>query len=74
MKCAGCSREIEVGDSYLEATASEILGSTDTAVDDLIAEVTGGRDGKVVYCEDCTEPGGRFRMNTYYGDEDEDVA
>lgn len=71
MKCAGCGYVLEVGDAYLEATASEIMGGSD-ALDGVLADILGSGNGeKLVYCEDCTEEGGCFKMSTYYGDEDE---
>lgn len=70
MKCAGCRRELEVGDQYIEATASEFMGQDDDGLDDLMAMVMGSdRGNMVVYCEDCTKPGGDFMLNTIYGDE-----
>lgn len=73
MRCAGCSRDLEVGDHYIEDTASGFLGQGDGAGDDVIAMIFGGRDGKVIYCEDCTQEGGDYMFETVYGDE-EDVA
>jgi hypothetical protein len=68
--CAGCQRELEVGDNYIEAAASEYLDIEDTGVDGLMAEILGGTSsGKIIYCEDCTQAGGKFRFSTYYGDE-----
>lgn len=77
MRCFGCNREIEVGDHYIEDKASGFLGhdptATDMEVDNLIGELFSGRaDGKVVFCTDCTQPGGDYKFETYYGDEDED--
>jgi hypothetical protein len=73
VKCFGCQRELEVGDLYIEDTASgfrEMNGSA--GVDGLIAELFGGHDDKIVFCEDCTTrtPGGRYRFETVYGDEE----
>lgn len=66
MKCVGCSKELEVGDRYIEGTASEFVGGEHhPGTDLLVAELLGGVGGKVVYCEDCTEEGGDFRMQTY---------
>lgn len=73
MKCAGCHHELGIGDAYIEGTASEYLGQdVDPQVGDLMAEIlSGSRTGaKIVYCEDCTEEGGRFRLRSYYGDDD----
>jgi hypothetical protein len=70
VRCAGCQNELEVGDQYIEATASEYLGTEDTGLDGLMGEIFGsGAGAKIVYCEDCTEDGGRFRLSTFYGDE-----
>jgi hypothetical protein len=75
VRCAGCSRELEVGDQYIEGTAGEFLGQdVDEGVESLLASVLGsGRGDKIVYCEDCTQKGGDFLLNTVYGDEDEDA-
>ena len=76
MNCAGCRRQLEVGDRYIQATASEYLGveqgrEATPELDGIMAEVLGsGHGDKVVYCEDCTVPGGHFRFDTVYGDED----
>lgn len=70
MVCAGCRRELEVGDQYIEATASEFMGHDKDGLDDLMALVMGsGRGEQIVYCEDCTQPGGDFMFNTVHGDE-----
>ena len=70
MICAGCQRELEPGDQYIAGQASEYVGKPESAeIDDLMAEILG--DGKrIIYCEDCTEPGGDFKFATYYGDDD----
>jgi hypothetical protein len=31
--------------------------------------VFGGSGGEVVFCEDCTEPGGEYLFETVYGDD-----
>jgi hypothetical protein len=70
MRCAGCRSEIEVGDRYIEATASEFMGHADDGLDGLMAEILGSGNGdKLVYCEDCTEDGGQWHFETFYGDE-----
>lgn len=72
MNCAGCHREIEVGDRYIEDTASGFTnGDASPEVDGLIAEIMGGRDGKVFFCDDCTVEGGDYLFETFYGDEDD---
>ena len=78
MKCCGCNRTLEVGDLYIEDTASGFMGKenpdeSDTDADNLVAELLGGVGGKVFFCEDCTdtESDGRYRFETVYGDEDE---
>lgn len=72
MTCAGCQRDLEVGDQYIVGTASEYLRQdVSSEVGGLLAEILGGRpDSKIVYCEDCTQAGGDFMLSTYYGDED----
>jgi hypothetical protein len=75
VKCFGCQRELEVGDYYIEDTASGFCETdANPAVDGLIAELFGGStSGKVVFCEDCTHTtaDGRYLFETVYGDEDE---
>jgi hypothetical protein len=76
--CAGCKRELDVGDQYIEGTASEMIGrDVGPEAEALIADIMGGNasldgsmGGEIVYCEDCTVRGGNFRFNTYYGDEE----
>lgn len=71
MICAGCRRTLEVGDQYIEDTASGFIDQdADPLIDGLIADIFGGR---VIFCEDCTETTreGRYRFSTYYGDEED---
>jgi hypothetical protein len=73
MRCVGCNREIEIGDSYIEDTASGFMSALGTEtdaseIDGLVAELLGGTNGKVVYCEDCTQEGGNYKFETFYGD------
>lgn len=71
ISCAGCNREIEVGDRYiLDTPAGFMKKEPDPMVDGIIAELFGATDGKVRFCEDCTEPGGNYHFETYYGDEE----
>lgn len=73
MKCAGCNKEIEIGDHYIEDTPSGFLEENDNVgVDEFIVILMGGTAGKIYFCEDCTEPGGDYLFETYYGDEDEE--
>lgn len=80
MICAGCRRELEIGDQYIQGTAGDYLHQdVDPEIGSLLADILGGNgalDGaansKIIYCEDCTEPGGDFRFSTYYGDEDDE--
>jgi hypothetical protein len=71
MRCSGCRRDLEVGDQYIEDTASGFMDRADDGLDGLMAEIMGAGNGKIVYCEDCTQDGGRYRFNTVYGDEDD---
>lgn len=72
MNCGGCRREIEVGDRYIEDTASGFVqGDANPEVDGLISEIMGGQNGKVFFCEDCTQDGGDYMFETCYGDEDD---
>lgn len=71
MTCGGCRREIEVGDQYIEDTASGFMDHDADGLDDLMAEIMGGTAGKVFYCEECcTRDGGKYRFSTFYGDEE----
>ncbi len=70
LRCIGCFRELEVGDRYIEDTSSGFLKmDSEPSVDGLMADVFGGKNGKVIFCEDCTEDGGDYRLETVYGDE-----
>lgn len=71
MICSGCRREIEVGDNYIEDTASGFLKEDKSDHDDLIAEIFGNTGGKIIYCQECTIPGGDYMFETYYGEEEE---
>ena len=70
LRCAGCNRELEVGDRYIEDTPSGFMKAGDSGMDDLLASILGGSGGKIAYCEDCTQDGGDYLWETYYGDED----
>jgi hypothetical protein len=77
MICAGCRRELEVGDQYIEDSASGYIGAeADPMIDGLIADIMGGAGGKVIFCEDCTipDPSSKYRFSTYYGDEEDNDA
>jgi hypothetical protein len=66
MNCAGCSREFQDGDRFIIDTSAGFTRSEpDPVVDDLIAEVFGAEDGKLRLCEDCTEPGGTYQLETF---------
>lgn len=70
MRCAGCNRELEIGDRYITDTSSGFTKSAeDPAADEIVAMILGGFAGKIVFCEDCTEPGGDYLYETVYGDE-----
>lgn len=70
MRCFGCKREIEIGDRYIEDSASGFSGQESTPeIDGLIADIFGGAGGKVVFCDDCTVDGGDYMFETFYGDE-----
>lgn len=52
MICAGCRRTLEVGDQYIDDTASGFVGQdADPLIDGLIADIMGG---------DSTLSGGRW--------------
>jgi len=60
---------LEIGDRYIVDTSSGFTKSpADPGVDDLIAGIFGGSDGKLRFCEDCTEPGGDYLFETFYGE------
>jgi len=74
LRCMGCNRELEIGDRYITDTPSSFTKSESNAdIDGLIAEIFGGTGGKVAFCEDCTEPGGDYLFETFYGDEADDA-
>jgi hypothetical protein len=53
VKCFGCQRNLEVGDLYIEDTASGFSDQdANVEVDGLIAELFGGHGDKVIFCED----------------------
>lgn len=76
MICAGCRRELEVGDHYIIGTTAEMMHgrgaeTKDAFVEGLVAEILGGgQTGQIIYCEDCTVDGGEFLPETYWGDDD----
>lgn len=72
MICAGCQRELQVGDRYIEDTASGFLktdGEGEAVTDYLIGMVLGGGESKLRYCEACTQPGGDYMFETFYGED-----
>jgi hypothetical protein len=72
MKCAGCNRKIEVGDRFIRDTPSGFLKKDDDlGIDDILSTLLGGDGTDIFYCEDCTQPGGFYTIETYYGDEEE---
>ncbi len=74
LRCAGCNRELQVGDRYIEDSASGFMKKDDgPELDDLMALVLGGSGGKIRYCEDCTQDGGDYFFETVYGDEADDA-
>lgn len=73
MLCAGCKREIEIGDHYIEDTVSGFMkGDTDSKFDNLVSEILGGSGGKIIYCEECTKEGGDYLFETFYGEESDE--
>jgi hypothetical protein len=76
VKCAGCQKELEVGDRYIEDTASGFIGKeSNPEIDSLVADIMGGdasgsTEGKVVFCDDCTVSGGDYLFETYWGDDE----
>jgi len=74
VKCAGCDRELEAGDRYIEDTAGGFFGvGTHPEVDTVMGELLSGRvDGRMVFCEDCTTPGGTYEFKSYDGDEEQE--
>jgi hypothetical protein len=72
MKCFGCQHELEVGDRYIEDTASGFIGQeANDGIDGLIADLFGGHGGKVIFCAECTQAGGDYKFETVWGDEDD---
>lgn len=70
MRCAYCWSEIEVGDRVIRARPSEFMGAEDDGFDEFMADLFGGVGGEIVYCEDCTQDGGRWKVEIYYGSAD----
>lgn len=75
MNCAGCNRELEVGDRYIKFTMDEWgarQGLAPLGMDDLFAGVLGSNAGdKIVYCDDCTKDSDDgWPRQTVYGDEE----
>ncbi len=67
--CAGCWRKLEDGDRYIVDTAAGFLAQEDDpVVDGLIAEILGASDGRVRLCEDCTELGGPYILETFHAE------
>jgi len=67
VRCAGCNRQLKDGDLYIEDSSSGFLGIAATDVDDLVAEILSG--GKtILFCEDCTEHGGKYHLKVYRGE------
>jgi hypothetical protein len=75
MRCAGCRRELDVGDQYIQFGANEYFERNNMTplegMDDIFAELMGSNHGdKLVYCEDCTEKtDDGWKLDTVYGDE-----
>lgn len=81
MKCAGCRAGLEVGDQFIQFTASEFFEregkDTMPELDDVFSAVMGsGHGDQLVYCEDCTQKtDDGWLLDTVYGDEgDEERA
>lgn len=76
MNCAGCRRELDVGDQYIQFQASEWAEREGLepleGLDDVFAVVMGSSHGdKVVLCEDCTQKSDDgWLLDTVYGDEE----
>jgi hypothetical protein len=75
MNCAGCRRELDVGDQYIQFTASEWAERNNlmplAGMDDLMADLMDSGYGEnIVFCEDCTqETGNGWFLDTVYGEE-----
>lgn len=61
LKCGGCNRDLKAGDLYIRDTPSGFIDE-EPILDDLIAEILGGSNGEVVFCERCTIPGGKYQF------------
>lgn len=69
--CATCGHEFVEGDRFIVDTSSGFLGLPDEhGVDNIMAEIFGATDGKLRICEDCTQAGGSYLFETFYGDSD----
>jgi hypothetical protein len=75
MKCAGCHREMDVGDQFIQFTASEWAEREGLEplpeLDDVMALCMGSTNGaKLAYCEGCTQKADDgWLLDTVYGDE-----
>lgn len=65
MRCAGCMSEIEVGDRFIRDVPSGFMGREGDGLDGLMATLLGSAEGKVAFCEDCTQDGGDWQFETY---------
>jgi len=65
LSCIGCFRDLKAGDRYIEDTVSGFINGG-SAEDSIMAELFGGKDGKVLFCEDCTQQGGNYLFETVY--------
>ena len=70
MNCGGCKRELNPGDRYIRDTPSGFIDqpSLGPELEGLMAEIFCGKGDEIVFCEDCTEPGGKYAYETYIGD------
>lgn len=68
--CAGCRAEIEVGDRFIKDTPAAFMGKGDDGLNGLMADIMGGVGTEIVYCEDCTQEGDGWKLETYYGPEE----
>jgi hypothetical protein len=74
--CGGCQRHLQPGDRYIEDTPSGYIGKesspdTNALLVDLMTHNDGldGTSDRLVFCEGCTSPGGRYEFKTYGGED-----
>lgn len=73
--CGGCQRKLKPGDRYIEDTPGGYIGKDrDPEINALLVDLMthndrlDGTSDRLIFCEDCTETGGRYQWQTFGGD------